>query len=75
MAADAGPFRFRHYPAGGGALAEIGSHALATAEFLCGPITKVMGDCVTMVGDRPDGKGLRIQSLVETIKASSREGR
>ena len=61
MADSAGPFTFRHDPAGGGALADIGSHALATAEFLmssaAGPITKVMGDCVTMIAERPDGKG------------------
>ena len=57
MADANGPFTFRHDPAGGGALADIGSHALATAEFLCGPIGKVMGDCVTMIGSRPDGKG------------------
>ncbi len=61
MADAEGPFTFRHDPAGGGALADIGSHALATAEFLmgpaAGPITKVMGDCVTMIGERPDGKG------------------
>jgi predicted dehydrogenase len=57
MADASGPFTFRHDPAGGGALADIGSHALATAEFLCGPITRVMGDCVTMIGERPDGKG------------------
>lgn len=56
--ADAGaPFTFRHDPAGGGALADIGSHALATAEFLLGPITRVMGDCVTMIARRPDGTG------------------
>ena len=57
MADAQGPFTFRHDPAGGGALADIGSHALATAEFLCGPVTRVMGDCVTMIGRRPDGKG------------------
>ena len=61
MADSAGPFTFRHDPAGGGALADIGSHALATAEFLmgpvAGPITRVMGDCVTMIAERPDGKG------------------
>ena len=32
MADAGGPFTFRHEPAGGGALADIGSHALATAE-------------------------------------------
>ena len=61
MADASGPFTFRHDPAGGGALADIGSHALATAEFLlgpaAGPITRVMGDCVTMIAERPDGKG------------------
>ena len=57
MADASGPFTFRHDPAGGGALADIGSHALATAEYLCGPITRVMGDCVTMIAERPDGKG------------------
>lgn len=61
MADSAGPFTFRHDSTGGGALADIGSHALATAEFLmgsaAGPITKVMGDCVTVIAERPDGKG------------------
>lgn len=57
MADATGAFTFRHDPAGGGALADIGSHALATAEMLLGPITEVMGDCVTMIGARPDGKG------------------
>ena len=51
------PFGFRHDPAGGGALADIGSHALATAQFLLGPITRVMGDLVTVIDERPDGKG------------------
>lgn len=57
MADADGPWSFRHDPAGGGALADIGSHALATAELLLGPITEVMGDCITMIGTRPDGKG------------------
>lgn len=51
------PFTFRHEPAGGGALADLGSHALATAEYLLGPIERVMGDCVTAIANRPDGKG------------------
>ena len=61
MADATAPFTFRHDPAGGGALADIGSHALATAEFLlapaAGPITKVMGDCVTVIAKRPDRQG------------------
>ncbi|MDA7425543.1 Gfo/Idh/MocA family protein [Thalassococcus lentus] len=52
-----GPYTFRHDPEGGGALADLGSHALATAEYLLGPITKVLGDCVTAITERPDGKG------------------
>jgi predicted dehydrogenase len=71
MADSAGPFTFRHDPAGGGALADIGSHALATAEFLmgpaAGPITKVMGDCVTMIAERPDGKGGRRRVEVDDV--------
>jgi predicted dehydrogenase len=60
-------FTFRHDPAGGGALADIGSHALATAEFLLGPIARVMGDCVTAIGERPDGKGGRRAVEVDDI--------
>jgi predicted dehydrogenase len=51
------PYTFRHDPLGGGALADLGSHALATAEFLIGPVTEVMGDCVTMIDERPSGNG------------------
>ena len=71
MADNAGPFTFRHDPAGGGALADIGSHALATAEFLmgsaAGPITSVMGDCVTMIAERPDGKGGKRRVEVDDV--------
>jgi predicted dehydrogenase len=71
MADSAGPFTFRHDLAGGGALADIGSHALATAEFLmgsaAGPITSVMGDCVTMIGERPDGKGGKRRVEVDDV--------
>jgi predicted dehydrogenase len=67
MADATGPFTFRHDPAGGGALADLGSHALATAEHLCGPITRVMGDCVTMIGQRPDGQGRSRPVTVDDI--------
>ena len=71
MADSTGPFTFRHDPAGGGALADIGSHALATAEFLmgatAGPITRVMGDCVTMIAERPDGKGGKRRVEVDDV--------
>lgn len=59
MADANGAWTFRHDPAGGGALADIGSHALATAEFLCGPISRVLGDCVTMISERPSANGTR----------------
>jgi predicted dehydrogenase len=71
MADAAGPFTFRHDPAGGGALADIGSHALATAEFLmgaaAGPITRVMGDCVTLIAERPDGKSGKRRIEVDDV--------
>ena len=48
------PFTFRHDPAGGGALADLGCHALATAEFLLGEIEEVMGDCINLISERPE---------------------
>lgn len=57
MADAAQPYSFRNDPVGGGALADIGSHALATAEFLLGPIAEVLGDAATVIRARPDGKG------------------
>ena len=62
-----GPVTFRHDPRGGGALADIGSHALATAEYLLGPIAKVMGDCETLIGHRVDLDGTRHQIRVDDI--------
>jgi len=61
------PFTFRHDPVGGGATADLASHALATAEHLLGPITELMGDCVTVVGERPDGRGGRRKIEVDDI--------
>ncbi len=57
MADASAPFGFRNEPVGGGALADIGSHALATAEYLLGPIAEVLGDCATVIRARPDGQG------------------
>jgi predicted dehydrogenase len=67
MADAEAPFTFRHDREGGGALADIGSHALATAEFLLGRINRVMGDCVTVVKLRPDGRGNRRAVEVDDI--------
>ncbi len=57
MAADDSLFTWRHDPLGGGALADLGSHVIATAEYLVGPIDKVLGDCETVTKRRIDSKG------------------
>ncbi|MEM7198192.1 MAG: gfo/Idh/MocA family oxidoreductase, partial [Pseudomonadota bacterium] len=36
-------------------MADLGSHILASAEFLLVPITKVMGHCATLIDQRMDG--------------------
>lgn len=69
MADADGAWSFRHDPVGGGALADIGSHALATAEFLCGPVIRVMGDCVTMIGARPSPQGPRAVAVDDVGRA------
>jgi predicted dehydrogenase len=56
MADAESPFTFRHDPVGGGALADLGSHALATAEFLLGSVEQVLGDSVTVIASRPDSR-------------------
>jgi predicted dehydrogenase len=70
MADEGGLFTFRHDPAGGGALADIGSHAVATAEFLLGPITRVMADCETVIPARPDGKGNTREVVTDDVSRS-----
>ncbi len=57
MASADSPFTWRHDPVGGGALADLGSHIIATAEFLIGPISEVLGNCVTSVHQRPNFSG------------------
>ena len=61
------PFTFRHELAGGGALADIGSHALATAEFLLGPISAVMGNCRTLISQRRDAAGVLRKVEVDDV--------
>lgn len=63
MSDPAAPWGFRLDPVGGGALADLGSHALATAEFLLGPIERVMGDCARALAERPgpDGAARRVE--------------
>ena len=67
MADAEGAWTFRHDPAGGGALADLGSHALTTAEFLLGPIARVMGDLATAIPERPDGRGGRRAVEVDDV--------
>ena len=67
MADSAGPITFRHDPVGGGALGDIGSHALATAEFLLGPVAAVMGDCRTVIAERPGADGFPQQVEVDDV--------
>lgn len=67
MADPMGQFTFRHDPKGGGALADLGSHALATAEFLLGPISAVMGRLTTLVPERPDADGMMREVTVDDM--------
>ncbi len=67
MADPRSPMTFRHDPAGGGVLADLGSHALATAEFLLGPVAAVMGDCRTVIAERPDAEGELRPVLVDDV--------
>ncbi|MEG9862528.1 MAG: Gfo/Idh/MocA family oxidoreductase [Parvularculales bacterium] len=67
MADEGAPCTFRHDAAGGGALADLGSHVLATAEFLLGPVSEVLGDRITVIGERDDGKGGRRAVEVDDI--------
>lgn len=69
MADPAAPYSFRHAPEGGGALVDLGSHALATAEFLCGPIAQLMGDSVNVIGERPSETGPRKVAVDDVSRA------
>ena len=69
MADPAAPWSFRHDPAGGGAMADLGSHALATAEFLLGPITELMADTATAIAERPGPDGPRAVTVDDVARA------
>jgi predicted dehydrogenase len=62
MAPSESPYTWRHDKVGGGALADLGSHIIATAEFLIGPISYVLGDCTTSIKNRADILG-KIQNV------------
>ena len=60
------PWTWRLDPAGGGgALADLGSHIMATARYLVGPVAEVLGDVVTVIADRPDTPGSNTSRPVE----------
>jgi predicted dehydrogenase len=60
------PWTWRLDPAGGGgALADIGSHIIATARYLMGPIVEVLGDATTVIGSRPVAPGVSERRPVE----------
>jgi len=67
MADPATPASFRTEPVGGGVLADLGSHALATAEFLLGPIAGVMGHCRTLIPERPGPGGAPVPVAVDDV--------
>ena len=48
---------FRTDPAGGGALADIGSHIVAMARYLVGPVREVFGELATIIPERPASPG------------------
>ncbi len=51
------PFSFRHESDGGGVLSDLGSHVLASAESLIGPLSEVLGSCSTLIKARPTPDG------------------
>jgi predicted dehydrogenase len=70
MASPQVPWGWRLDPAGGaGALADLGSHIIALARFLLGPIVELTADLETVVKDRPvaPGSGERRRVEVDDI--------
>ena len=63
MADASAQWSWRLDPDGGGAFADLGSHSIATAEFLLGPISAVLGNLNTVVGERigSDGKPMPVE--------------
>ncbi|MDE0113013.1 MAG: Gfo/Idh/MocA family oxidoreductase [Albidovulum sp.] len=57
MASGDSPHTFRTDPAGGGALADLGSHIIAMARYLVGPIIEVGGNLRTIHETRPESQG------------------
>lgn len=65
MADPDAPHSFRTDPAGGGALADIGSHIISLSRYLLGPIARTAGQCRTLHPTRPVRAGSAEYSPVE----------
>jgi predicted dehydrogenase len=66
MADAQAPWTWRLDPAGGGgALADIGSHILATARYLVGPVSSLMAEVDTLIAERPASAGASELRAVE----------
>ena len=65
------PFSWRLEKEGGpGALADLGSHIIAMARFLVGPIESLTADLETVVASRPESKGAGKRRRVEVNDAA-----
>jgi len=70
MADAANPWTWRLDPSGGGgALADIGSHIVAMARYVVGPIAQVLGECATLVKQRPFEGGQRAVEVDDVATA------
>ena len=65
MASPDAPHSFRTDPAGGGALADIGSHIVSMARYLIGPIAEVQADSRTIHPTRPVAPGSEDRAPME----------
>ncbi|HUC18950.1 MAG TPA: Gfo/Idh/MocA family oxidoreductase [Acetobacteraceae bacterium] len=65
MADPEAPWTWRLDPAGAGAIADIGSHIIALARFLLGPIATLTADLETVIKERPDAAGSAARRAVE----------
>ncbi len=75
MSDAANPWTWRLDPAGGGgALADIGSHIVALARHVVGPIAAVTGTCTTLVRERPFEGGTRAVEVDDVTTAALRFG-
>lgn len=75
MADASAPWTWRLDPSGGGgALADLGSHIIAAARYLVGPIAAVLGDTATLIPQRPgpDRSVLQAVEVDDIARASLR---